>query len=113
MNQRAVFSFLLAVLTGLAVASAQTKNDSTRGELLYSTHCVACHSIQIHWRAKKLATDWVSLKAEVRRWQGLAGLGWSDDEMEDVAWYLNAVYYQFAAPRLGRSPAGDASKGRT
>jgi mono/diheme cytochrome c family protein len=113
MNQRTVFSFLLAVVAGLAVTSAQTKNDINRGELLYSTHCAACHSVQIHWRAKRLTTDWLSLKAEVRRWQGIAGLGWSDDEMEDVAWYLNAVYYQFVAPRLGRSPVGDTRKGRT
>ena len=42
-------------------------------------------------------TDWPSLKAEVRRWQGLAKLGWSDAEVADVARYLNALYYHYAS----------------
>lgn len=110
MNRRWIIYFLLSGLGVLALARAQTKDDFARGELLYSTHCVACHSTQIHWRDKKLATNWVSLKAEVRRWQRLAELGWRDDEIEDVAHYLNALYYRFAAPRLGHSPEGDAIK---
>ena len=76
-------------------------------ELLYSTHCIACHSREVHWRQKKLATDWASLIAQVRRWAGNAGLGWSDDEIADVAHYLNAVHYRFAAPSVTGS-GGDA-----
>lgn len=31
--------------------------DAVRGELLYATHCIACHSDKVHWRDKKLVTD--------------------------------------------------------
>ena len=77
-------------------AQAQLKEGEIRGELLYSTHCNACHTSKIHWREKKLATGWRSLKAEVRRWQANADLGWSEEEITDVTRYLNAVYYHFS-----------------
>ena len=32
----------------------------SRGELLYITHCVACHRTQIHWRDKRQVVDWSS-----------------------------------------------------
>jgi mono/diheme cytochrome c family protein len=85
---------------GAVPAAAQTgpKPDTSRGELLYSTHCIACHSSQVHWRDKKLATDWTSLRAQVRRWQANAGLGWSEEEIADVTRHLNARYYHFTPP---------------
>jgi mono/diheme cytochrome c family protein len=95
------------VACALSAASAQPAAPSARGELLYSTHCIACHSREIHWRQKKLATDWASLNVQVRRWAGNAGLGWSDDEIVDVAGYLNAVHYRFAAPSVTGSERGD------
>jgi len=83
-----------------SAAQLQPGASPSRGELLYATHCTACHTTEIHWRQKKLATDWASLKQQVRRWAGNAGLGWSDDEIVEVARYLNAVYYRFEAPSV-------------
>lgn len=84
-----------------AIAAAQTtpKADASRGELLYSTHCIGCHTAQVHWRDRKLATDWTSLRAQVRRWQANTGLGWSDDEIVEVTRHLNTLYYHFQPPR--------------
>ncbi len=76
-------------------AHAQTKHSESRGKLLYETHCNACHTAQIHWRKQKLATDWNSLKAQVRRWQANAGLLWSEQEIMDVTYYLNKAHYSF------------------
>jgi mono/diheme cytochrome c family protein len=67
---------------------------SPRGEMLYATHCTACHSAKVHWRDKRLVTDWASLTAQVGRWQANAGLDWSGDEILDVARYLNATIYR-------------------
>jgi mono/diheme cytochrome c family protein len=74
------------------------QNSESRGELLYATHCGACHSTEIHWRERKLVHDWASLLVQVRRWQESLGLAWSRDEISDVARYLNATYYDFQAP---------------
>ena len=67
----------------------------TRGALLYSTHCNACHTSKIHWREQRLATDIESLKFQVRRWQASIELGWTEDEIADVVRYLNAAFYGF------------------
>lgn len=68
----------------------------SRGELLYANHCIACHTIDIHWRDKKLVTDRASLRAQVNRWQGMATLGWDEDDVAQVTRYLNALHYHYA-----------------
>jgi mono/diheme cytochrome c family protein len=78
----------------LAGAAGSARAES-RGELLYSTHCIACHTTQVHWRDKKLATDWNSLKVQVRRWQAVAALGWSEEDVLDVTRHLNERFYGF------------------
>jgi hypothetical protein len=87
----ALAGVLLTAFAGTACAQVQS-----RGELLYSTHCISCHTSEIHWRDKKAATDWASLRFEVRRWQGTAGLGWSDGDIDDVTRYLNESIYRYA-----------------
>jgi mono/diheme cytochrome c family protein len=80
-------------------AGAQPEKPVTRGELLYTTHCVACHTTQMHWRDQRRATDWNSLKAQVRRWQATAQLGWSESDIAEVARHLNDTIYRF--PQTG------------
>jgi len=65
------------------------------GALLYETHCIGCHSKQIHWRERKLATNWASLAAQVRRWQANTGLQWTNEEVDEVTRYLNRTIYMF------------------
>lgn len=76
-------------------AYTQQRLSESRGELLYSTHCNACHTAEVYWREQKLATDWNSLKAQVNRWQSYIGLGWNEEDIIDVAHYLNTHYYNF------------------
>lgn len=97
------------------IALAQASAAQSRGELLYATHCIACHTAQMHWREGKRATDWSSLGAQVRRWQANAMLGWSDEDILEVTRHLNDRYYRFAAPggptaALGRANAGAADR---
>lgn len=98
MLRRWMLAVLFVSFGSLAHADAQPMGDATRGELLYSTHCIACHSDKIHWRDKELVTDWKSLQSEIDRWQGVSGLQWSDEDIADVARYLNALYYRYPAP---------------
>jgi mono/diheme cytochrome c family protein len=86
--------FTVSVLAG-ALALAPAAQAQSRGELLYSTHCIACHTTQMHWRDKKLATDWNSLKAQVRRWQAAAQLHWNEDDILAVTRHLNERIYRF------------------
>ncbi len=98
-------TLLLALMLPFAAHSQSgvlPADTLARGKLLYTTHCISCHSVEIHWRAKKLVSDWSALKAQVSRWQKSAGLGWSEDDVEQVGAYLNATYYHFpAAEKIG------------
>lgn len=82
---------LLSMLFTATPANAQ----QARGELLYSLHCVACHTTEMHWRDKKVATDFETLNFQVRRWQNNAGLGWSESDIRDVTRYLNESIYRY------------------
>lgn len=78
-------------------AHAASLGEQSRGELLYSTHCIACHTTHVHWRDQRLAKDWNSLAGQVRRWQGNTGLRWNDEDIAAVTRYLNTLYYHFPA----------------
>lgn len=83
-----------SVLVGALVFALPARAQS-RGELLYSTHCIACHTAQAHWRDQRLATNWSGLKAEVRRWQAAAMLPWSEEDVVEVTRYLNDTFYRY------------------
>ena len=86
----------LVALAAFSTGScAQVALAQTRGELLYSTHCVTCHTTQMHWRNERQAFDWESLKFQVRRWQGNAGLVWNEADITEVTRYLNETIYQY------------------
>ena len=85
---------LILILTCSLVA-APTAMAQSRGELLYTTHCISCHTTEMHWRDKRSASNWAGLKVQVRRWQGAASLAWSDDDVLEVSRYLNDSIYRF------------------
>jgi len=85
------------LLLGAAGAFAQQPAPG-RGELLYSAHCGECHTQQMHWRTLHRARDWDTLRAQVRRWQGEARLGWTEEDISAVAGYLNDTIYGFPRP---------------
>ena len=93
-----MLSALLTMCGYLTDAEAQPARDTTRGELLYSTYCIACHNTQVHWRDKKIATDWATLRIQVNRWQEVASLKWSNEDITEVARYLNTLHYHYPAP---------------
>ena len=95
---RLVVVALLASFSALSYS--QVTPAQTRGGLLYTTHCVACHTTQMHWRNDRLAVNWESLKAQVRRWQGNADLAWSEADITEVSRYLNDTIYRYPAPTV-------------
>lgn len=90
------FRTIVSAVGGLlgAVVIGPLAYAESRGELLYSTHCIACHTTQMHWRDRKVAADWTSLKLQVRRWQDASSLSWSEGDIHDVTRYLNESIYR-------------------
>jgi hypothetical protein len=82
----------------LALAQSNVPPPASRGQLLYDTHCIACHDKEVHWRERKLVTDWASLVAEVKRWQAAGRLQWSESDVDQVARHLNETIYRYETP---------------
>ena len=94
----------LAVAAGCAApesAPATRALDSLRGGDLYRTACIACHTAQVHWRDKRLVKSWDDLLFQVSRWQRVSGQDWSLEEIDDVAAYLNSLFYDVPCPQVG------------
>ncbi len=102
---RAIITLLSCGLFAAPAAMGQS-----RGELLYTTHCISCHTTEMHWRDNRAARNWPALKAQVRRWQDAASLAWGDSDILDVSRYLNETIYHFeqtADPVSSSSPGAD------
>ena len=98
-------AYVLAVAALFGVPA----HAQSRGELLYATHCIACHTTQVHWRDQRLAKDWNSLQAQVVRWQAAGSLNWSGEDIVAVTQYLNDRFYGFDPPSAAPvvlTPAG-------
>jgi mono/diheme cytochrome c family protein len=111
---RFIVRVLITILTCSLVAVPSAMAQS-RGELLYTTHCISCHTTEMHWRENRSAGNWASLKVQVRRWQDAASLAWSDGDIQDVSRYLNESIYHFeqsADPVSSLSAGGHESVSR-
>ena len=109
MNHHIARSLLLvATLLGGLPGHAQPTPSPSRGQLLYTTHCIGCHTTQMHWRDGRKAQNWDTLKLQVRRWQGNEGLLWNEADIAEVARHLNESIYHFpqTADRVSLAPGG-------
>jgi mono/diheme cytochrome c family protein len=99
---------ILMLIAALAAGQRQRTGEPS-GELLYTTYCIGCHTAQVHWREKRLATDWTSLEFQVRRWLLNAGLSMGENDVDALAGYLNGFYYNFPATDTKQSGEADAT----
>lgn len=108
-----VRSRLLHLLSVLLLGFSVSGHAGERGRLLYETHCIGCHTEQAHWRDRRLVTDWRGLREEVRRWQAIQSLGWTEADITLVARHLNQRHYRLPerAQPPGQ-PAGVPAEGK-
>ena len=88
--------FWLVVMAMLPLqAVAQEGASLERGRALYENHCVVCHTSKVHRRYPSSAIDREALQFIVKVWVEEQKLRWTPQELEDVAYYLDRVYYKF------------------
>lgn len=91
---------IAAVLGGitLGVFSAATFGEEfSRGQALYENHCQSCHADWAHKRSDRKVTSMNDLNRRVAAWSIHSGLDWSDEDVGDVADYLERNFYHFEA----------------
>ncbi len=115
-------SFLLINLVVLAVVAAagvlvyaQILQRCEADEWMAPAPAVDYAALQAHWRGLGPASDWESLKLQVRRWHEAAAGGAEPSHCEEVARNLNRAVFRFAVPgealALGRT-TGDSLAAR-
>ena len=76
-------------------ASAAEMPNLERGRALYENHCVVCHTPKIHSRPNRIPLTIDELRKIVSDFANGENLHWSDEDTEDVVWFLNQTKYRF------------------
>ena len=88
--------FLLLAATAVIPIRATFAQDAARGQQLYETFCGSCHYERVHQRDRdrSLVRSLQDLDAQVRRWSAQTGKPMSQDDLVDIAAYLNRSHYR-------------------
>lgn len=100
-----------ALAAALALTAPARGADVPRGKALYEARCGGCHAESVHGRAKREAKDYQAVRSWVRRWGDNLGLRWTDEEVADVAAYLNVRYYRYSCPPADCQASGSRHTG--
>ena len=93
-----------AALAGCAAGVGTTTTSTTtttdvrdfeRGRALYDNNCRVCHTSKVHRRIPQLPVNEDELYRIVLTWAHYEGLSWTSEDVEDVVYYVNRMYYQF------------------
>lgn len=96
MPARRIGAAIISLALGLSgLYAGHAAADAERGKILYETRCKLCHTSSVHQRKERDVRSYQRLQAQVRRWSAEAGGSWSDEDIDDVALYLNQRYYKF------------------
>ena len=93
---RSVFGVLMVAFGSIAIAASAA--DADRGKLLYEARCDSCHDQSVHSRGRKAAANFDEVRKYVRRWNINLGGAWGEEEITDVAIYLNGKHYSYKCP---------------
>jgi cytochrome c553 len=92
MKTHALMSITVCLLA--ATSSLQAANPDN-GKTLVDGNCTKCHDERVYTRPDRRVTTLDGLHKQVTRCEQSLGLKWFDDDIDDVAAYLNQTYYHF------------------
>lgn len=86
------FIFIISCVLWLQQAEA---GDTNSGQHLVGKHCQSCHGSEIYTRENRRVQSKQQLASQVKRCELSLGLKWFDEDIEQVADYLNLQFYHF------------------
>lgn len=81
-------------LVSVAHGAPTHKMTKSRGQMLYDNHCLHCHAKGVHLRATSKVHSLDDLAHEVKKWASIQHMDWGQEELRDVADYMNRKYYK-------------------
>ncbi len=79
----------------LSLSSNTPAADVSHGKTLQQKNCMTCHDDGIYARDNRKVSTLEGLHKQVKRCELSLGLQWFDDDVNDVAGYLNESFYKF------------------
>jgi len=70
-----------------------------RGKKLHNENCVRCHGSELYTRSNRRIRTYAGLSIHVQRCATNLNKQWFEDEVADVADYLDAEFYFFKTPK--------------
>ena len=86
---------ILATTCLLATGAPLSTAIADNGAELHEENCISCHDEAVYKRKNRRVTSMDGLKKQVQRCELSLGLKWFEEDINDVAGYLNSTYYQF------------------
>ncbi len=87
-----------ALILGVAAPSGNAQSVTDRGKMLYELRCGDCHNSSLHQRSRPVARNYEDVRAWVRHWSGVEGMGWEKQDVDAVTQYLNERFYKYLCP---------------
>ena len=84
----------ITLATSLAAMPALAA-DLAHGQQLLKTDCTRCHNDSIYTRKDRMVKTAAALHRRVQLCELQLGLKWFDEDINDVAAYLNKNFYHF------------------
>jgi len=84
-----------AGLLGLLGPPAAAAADPARGRALYEARCGGCHNQSVHNDASRKARSLDEVRARVANFSAQLKTGWTPEEVDHVAVYLNERFYRY------------------
>jgi len=79
----------------LILASPASAFDPAAGKELADENCYSCHGGEVYTRKDRMVKTRSGLTSQVQRCELSLGLKWFDEDVDDVAGYLNQQFYKF------------------
>ena len=86
---------LVMMMTMLSLSAPVQAVDIENGKALHNENCLRCHDESKYTREKRLVNSFYELRTRIRDCELMAEAAWFDEEIDDVAAYLNQAYYHF------------------
>jgi hypothetical protein len=88
--------YIVAAVICLGVSTTQASDSATApGIKLHEENCLTCHKPELYTKPGRSVTSREKLSNQVRLCEQQLQLQWFDEEVENVADYLNREFYKF------------------
>ncbi|HIF17588.1 MAG TPA: cytochrome c [Cycloclasticus sp.] len=88
-------TFLIFTVSLIIITFNSQAADLDNGRTLHTNNCLTCHTSNMYTSKTRKVHDLAALNARVKRCDFSLGTQWFDDDIADVAAYLNHGYYKF------------------